>query len=89
MSSSLCQYKNMFGEPNKGVHSYRFMGVAVVDVVMTVFFSLLFSVLYNGGKYDWKIFVYFMCGLFLLGIVCHRLFCVKTTVDKALFGNSK
>jgi hypothetical protein len=27
--------------------------------------------------------------LFILGIIFHRLFCVRTTVDKLLFPNAK
>jgi len=30
-------------------------------------------------------FLYILIGLFLLGIVAHRVFCVRTTVDKVLF----
>ena len=32
----LSKYKNALGEPKKGIHSYRFMGVAIVDVLMTI-----------------------------------------------------
>jgi hypothetical protein len=28
----ICSYKNIFGRPREGVHSIRFMDVAVVDV---------------------------------------------------------
>jgi hypothetical protein len=31
-------------------------------------------------NFGWTLF-----GLFLLGIVLHRLFCVRTTIDKFLF----
>ena len=29
---SLCQYKDIFGKPGEGAHSYRVANVAVVDV---------------------------------------------------------
>jgi len=33
---SLCKYKNYFGEPGKGVHSYRIFNIAMVDVIQTL-----------------------------------------------------
>ena len=75
----LCKYKDALGEPGKGVHSYRFMGVAIADVVMTVIGALLISFLIK------KSFLLVLIILFILGIILHRLFCVKTTIDKILF----
>lgn len=76
----LCAYKNIFGEPGKGVHSYRIFNIAIVDVVMTIIGA------YFVAKYFKLNFVYTLISLFILGIIMHRLFCVKTTVDKFLFG---
>jgi len=75
----LCKYKNMFGIPGKGIHSYRIFNIAIVDVFVTIIVALIISYL---GKYPFWIVL--GC-LFLLGIICHRLFCVPTTVDKLLF----
>ena len=75
----LCQYKNIFGEPNKGVHSYRLFGLAIVDVVMTILAGFLFAKLFKVDLLKTIII------LFLLGIIFHRLFCVRTTIDKMLF----
>ena len=76
---NLCKYKNALGEPNKGIHSYRLFGVAIADVIMTILGAYLIS-------YFFKIsFTYTAIILFGLGIVLHRLFCVRTTVDKMLF----
>ena len=80
---SLCKYKNALGEPNKGIHSYRFMGVAIMDVIMTILAAYLISIFF---KYN---FIYTTIVLFVLGIILHRLFCVRTTVDKLLFPNAK
>lgn len=77
----LCKYKDMFGEPKKGVHSYRFLNLAVADVMLTILGAALISYI---GKYP---FCIVLGCLFLLGIICHRLFCVRTTVDKFLFPN--
>ena len=30
-----CPYRFMFGKPGEGPHAYRFMGIAVVDTVLT------------------------------------------------------
>jgi len=79
MKNPLCPYKHLFGEPGKGVHSYRFMNFAIMDVLMTLIGAILFSYF---TKYTlWKVIIAF----FLIGIVAHRLFCVRTTVDKILF----
>jgi len=75
----LCKYKNALGEPGKGIHSYRIFGVAIADVVMTLVGALILSYLFN-----WS-FLYTAICLFILGIILHRLFCVRTTVDKILF----
>ena len=80
---SLCKYKNALGIPNKGIHSYRFMGVAIMDVLMTIAAAYLISIFF---KYN---FIYTTLVLFILGIILHRLFCVRTTVDKLLFPNAE
>jgi hypothetical protein len=78
---SLCKYKDYFGESGKGVHSYRIFNIAMVDVVMTLIGALIISYL-SGIKFIWT-----ALGLFILGILLHRIFCVRTTIDKAIFGD--
>jgi hypothetical protein len=77
----LCKYKNILGEPGKGIHSYRLFGVAIADVIMTIIAAALISYFF---KYS---FITTLVILFILGIVLHKLFCVKTTIDKLLFPN--
>jgi hypothetical protein len=77
----LCKYKNIFGKPNEGVHSIRFMNLAVVDIISTIIGGFLIGKYFNLNIYL-TIFT-----LFLLGIIAHRLFCVKTQVDKILFSD--
>jgi len=72
------QYKDALGIPGQGAHTH-FMGVAIVDVIMTILGAYLFHRM--TGYTLWKCIV----GLFLLGIVLHRLFAVRTTLDKLLF----
>jgi len=79
MNKSNCPYKYLFGKPNEGLHAYRFMNIAIVDVLMTVIVAFILSNLFTISF--WKVLV----GLFILGIIIHRLFCVQTTVDILLF----
>jgi hypothetical protein len=79
MKNPLCKYKNIIGEPGKGFHAYRFLGVSIFDVLTVLLGAILIS-------YYTKISVYYVIpAIFLLGIVVHRMFCVRTTVDKLLF----
>ena len=73
-----CKYKNIFGEPGKGVHSYRVMNIAVVDVLFTIIGAALISYF---TKYP---FLYVLATLFILGIFFHWLFCVDTTIDRSI-----
>jgi len=76
---SFCQYSNFFGEPNTGIHSTRLFGIAIYDLLFTIIGVIILS---------WLLKIPFWCLLIivlLLGIILHRLFCVRTTVDKWLF----
>ena len=79
---TLCAYKDALGKPRQGIHSYRLFGVAIVDVILTILGAMLIAYF---SKYD---FYKILIALFILGIILHRLFCVRTTVDKLLFPNS-
>ena len=85
---SLCKYKNIFGEPNTGIHSIRLFNVAIFDVLATLLFAVIFhqvifvNLLNIGNTVKlWMVILVF----YLLGILLHRLFCVRTTIDKLLF----
>jgi hypothetical protein len=78
---NLCKYKNILGKPGKGIHSYRFMNIAIMDVLMTIIAAIIISYF---SKYS---FVYVLIFLFILGIILHKLFCVRTTIDKLLFSD--
>jgi hypothetical protein len=85
---SLCQYKTTLGEPRKGIHSYRLFGVAIIDVFMTILGAFILWLLLRGRIRFLKGTIGFfilLVSLFALGILLHRFFCVKTTVDKLLF----
>ena len=72
----------IFGNPNEGIHAYSVGNIAIVDVALTVFFSWVVARL--SGKPLWAVLLVF----FILGIVAHRIFGVRTTIDKLLFPNA-
>lgn len=77
---SSCFYKDMLGVPGKGVHTHVY-GIAIIDVIMTIVGAVLLTFLFK-----WN-FIVCLVVLFLLGILLHRVFCVRTTIDKLLFKN--
>lgn len=79
METTLCPYKYIFGEPNKGVHAHRLFDLAIVDILCTI------GAAYGISKYFNQDFKEVLLVLFLLGIILHRLFCVRTTIDKLIF----
>jgi hypothetical protein len=76
---NLCKYNKALGEVNKGIHSIRIFDIAIVDVLLTVIAALYLSKQYHINFYKT------LSILFVLGIILHRAFCVRTTVDKILF----
>ena len=75
----LCQYKDLFGKVGEGAHSYRIANLAIVDVLLTILGAYLIH-LSTGYR-----FAYTLIGFFLLGILLHHLFCVRTTIDRMIF----
>ena len=80
---SLCKYKNILGVPGQGIHAFRIGGIAVADVGLTIIGAYFISL-----ATKWN-YLYSLLGLFLLGICLHRIFCVRTTIDKLLFPNAR
>jgi len=81
---SLCKYSNIFGEPGKGIHSIRLFNVSIVDVIATIFLAILTNFIIKGNVTSLIIITIIW---FIIGIISHKLFCVKTTVDGVIFGN--
>ena len=75
-----CDYKNILGKVGTGLHSYRLFNLAVIDILLTILLAYLIYVVMP--RYN---FFIILVGVFLLGIILHRLFCVRTTIDKLLF----
>jgi len=77
----LCRYKNIFGRPGKGIHRFRIANIAVVDVIFTFILAYILQVVFF-EKYHY-LSILLVC--FLSAIIIHRMFCVKTPIDKFLF----
>lgn len=83
----LCKYKDILGEPGKGIHSYRLPipgipeGIAIVDVILTFLLAAFVSWVFNLN------YLLVLVVLVVVGVILHRVFCVKTSLDKKLFGN--
>ena len=75
----LCKYKNLFGEPNTGLRKYRNFNIAVIDTVVTILIVYLLCLFTKWRFWSTLVIVFF------LGIIAHRMFCVRTGVDKMLF----
>ena len=73
--------QKLFGEPGKGVHSHRIFTIAYIDVIATFIGAYLLQIVFYPKTKYLKVLFF----LFLSGIVLHRLFDVRTTVDKLLF----
>ena len=76
-----CKYSEIFGKVGEGPHSFRIFDIAVVDVIFTIIGAFLIH-RFLLPQYQ---FLYVLVALFALGIVLHRFFCVRTTIDKMLF----
>ena len=80
---SLCKYKELFGKPGEGIHSWRIFDFGVIDILTTIAGAYLISYL-SGIQ-----LLYVLPAVFLLGIYIHRLFCVRTKLDLILFPNAR
>ena len=81
ITSTKEKIKKAFGEPKKGIHSYRIFNIAYLDIVVTIISAFFIQKLFfPKTKYIKVLFFFFLSGIFL-----HRLFDVRTTIDKFLF----
>jgi hypothetical protein len=74
-----CDHRNILGKPNEGIHKYRIFNFSIIDIMLTIIAAYILSWLFKANFWATLII------LFLLGIILHRIFCVKTTLDKILF----
>ena len=69
----------LIGVPGEGIHSYRIFNIAYMDVIIVLVAGILLA-----WSMNWS-YIKTIVGIFILGIVVHKVLCVGTTVDKALF----
>jgi hypothetical protein len=79
-TNPLCAYRDALGRPGMGVHAPRILGLAMNDVVMTLAAGIVLGWLSGFGV------LLTTAILFALGVALHRLFCVRTAVDRMIFG---
>lgn len=79
---SLCKFKDIFGKPNEGAHKYRFMNLAIVDILLTLLAGYFIHVKTNCNLY----LIWFI--LFFIGVIMHEMFCVNTQLNKILFNRT-
>ena len=78
-NSQLKKYlDNLIGVPGEGIHSYRIFNIAYMDVIIVLVAAILLA-----WAMKWS-YIKTIIGIFILGIVVHKVLCVGTTVDKAL-----
>jgi hypothetical protein len=81
MKTPLCKYRNAFGEPGSktGLRKYRIFGIAVFDTLVALVCAFLIARFFHLPVIQTTV------AIFLLGIIVHRVFCVRTAVDVMLF----
>lgn len=82
MTNPFCKYKDLFGKPNAGIRKYRIFDISIFDTIVVIIFAYAIALFF--GWTFWKV----LAILFLFGIFAHRLFCVRTGLDKMLFPNA-
>ena len=78
LTIDLSKYKNIFGEPCKGLHQYKFKGTALVDYGFTIIGAFIVT------YYTDIPLVITTIILLLLGILFHSLFGIRSQALKYL-----
>ena len=81
--------KDIFGKPKEGIHSIRIYNIAIIDVVLTLFFGVLFgyfirnTITFFDKEYINIIFnsILMTIILFFIGCLLHYFFDVDTTIN--------
>jgi hypothetical protein len=72
-------FDEKIGVPNVGIHSYRIFNIAYMDVIVVLLGAILIA-----WAMKWS-YIKTIIGVFIFGVIVHRMFCVRSTVDKFLF----
>lgn len=72
------QYKDIFGVPNKGLHSYRFLNTAIVDYLLAFLVIIALTLLFKIPLVASTIIT------FVAAVLLHYLFGVETNTVRWL-----
>jgi hypothetical protein len=75
-----CPFKDIFGKPREGPHSYRIFDVAVVDTALTFLLALVLQKIFFQNFSFLKVFAW----TFIIGELMHWYFCVDTKIIQIL-----
>jgi hypothetical protein len=73
-----CPYRDLFGAPGTGPHSFRFLGTAIVDYTLAILLAMFIT-----WKFGVPLELTTICVL-IFGVLCHWVFCVDTATLKYL-----
>ena len=78
---------DLFGSPGTGIHSYRIFNIAYLDVLGTMIAASAIHKLIHTLIPFIPLLSYstVLISLFIVGIILHRIFGARTTIDKILF----
>lgn len=74
----LSQFKDIFGKPNEGLHSYRFLNAALVDYLLTFVIIIAITLFFGIPLVASTIIA------FVAAVVIHYLFGVETNTVRWL-----
>jgi len=79
----LCHFKDylekILGKPKEGLHGYRLLDFAIIDIILTILLGIIIHKLFNYNLY------YILFFLFLFAIFIHKIFCINTKLNSILF----
>lgn len=75
-----CPFKDIFGKPREGPHSYRILDVAVVDTLLTFLLALFLQKVF----FENYSFLKVLAVTFIVGEAMHWYFCVDTKIIQML-----
>jgi uncharacterized membrane protein len=77
----LCKYKDILGKPREGIRKYRIFDISIMDTVVVLIFGYIIS-----WYMQWNLWIVLIV-LFISGIIVHKIFCVRTRIDRWIFPN--
>lgn len=73
----------IFGEEKKGMHAYRIFDIACIDVIITLIVAFFIQKAFCPKTEYYKVLLFY----FIFGIIIHRIFDIKTTIDRLIFSS--